>query len=188
MKQELSSTIQKCKSGNIAAQKSLFMLFFAVGKRICLRYSSNIQEAEEMLNDGFLKVFRNLSLYNSEQSFEAWFKTIITRTCIDYYRKYSSKVTLHSLENHLYLEDSENLIDNLDNNEILELIQKLPPAYRTVFSMYIIDGYSHAEISELLEISEGTSRSNLAKARYKLQEWVQILYSESKSVTEYGEI
>ncbi len=137
-----------------------------------MRYAKNKEEGEEMVNNGFLKVFAKLDLYDSSQPFEAWFRTIMIRTCIDYFRKHSPKVDFVDVEEQYNLEYSESLIDNLDAEYILELVQKLPPAYRTVFSLNAIEGYSHAEIAEMLQIQEGTSRSNLAKARQKLQEWI----------------
>ncbi len=125
-----------------------------------------------MVNNGFLKIFSKLDMYDTNQPFEAWFRTIMVRTCIDYYRKHNSKVDFVDVDTQYDLEYSENLIDNLDAEYILKLIQKLPPAYRTVFSLNVVEGYSHAEIAAMLEIQEGTSRSNLVKARQKLQEWI----------------
>lgn len=125
-----------------------------------------------MLNDGFLKIFGNLDKYDFKLSFDAWFRTVMVRSCIDYYRKNSPKVALVDIEEQFNLESNDHLIEKLSAEEILELVQKLPPSYRIAFSLYVVEGYSHAEIAEKLGINEGTSRSNLAKARMKLQEWV----------------
>lgn len=145
-----------------------------------MRYGSDRTQAEEMVNDAFLKVFKNIHSFNEMQSFQGWFKTITVRTCIDYYRKFSPKVALVDVSEVPHLEVSQaEVVDQLSAEEILELVQKLPPSYRTVFSLFAIDGYSHAEIAEMLNINEGTSRSNLVKARMKLQEWIK-LYAADK--------
>lgn len=177
---DLSAVISGCKDGRSSAQKQLFESFYGYAMKICLRYGSNNGQAEEMINDVFLKVFKNIETYNEQHSFQAWFKTITVRTCIDYYRKYSSKVALVDVQDVPHLEyTNAEVMDQLSAEEILDLVQKLPPSYRTVFSLFVIDGYSHAEIAEMLGINEGTSRSNLVKARLKLQEWIKI-YANDK--------
>lgn len=178
-KDNLIEILNGCKQGKSSAQKKLFEKFYGYAKKICLRYSSSYEQTEEMINDSFLKVFKNIASYKEEHHFQAWLKTIVVRTCIDYYRKYSPKVALVDIEDQGYLEyNQSSAIDDLSAEEILELVQKLPPSYRTVFSLYVLDGYAHAEIAEMLQINEGTSRSNLAKARIKLQEWIHIYTSE----------
>jgi len=179
-KPDLESIIRGCKDGKASAQKSLFENFYGYTKKICLRYGSDHAHAEEMVNDAFLKVFKNIHSFNEMQSFPAWLKTITVRTCIDHYRKFSPKVALVDVSEVPHLEaDRAEVTDQLSAEEILELVQRLPPSYRTVFSLFAIDGYSHAEIAEMLNINEGTSRSNLVKARLKLQEWIR-LYAADK--------
>lgn len=146
---------------------------------ICLRYAANKDEAEEMLNDGFMKVFDKINYYDPEQSFEAWFRTVVVRTSIDYFRRNHKKVTFMDIEDAHFLAHEDHHVEQLAADEIMELVQQLPPAYRTVFSLYVVEGYSHNEIAELLEINPGTSRSNLAKARIKMQEWIKIYASET---------
>jgi RNA polymerase sigma-70 factor (ECF subfamily) len=178
-KPDLESIIKGCKDGKSSAQKYLFEDFYGFAMKICLRYGSDRIQAEEMVNDSFLKVFKNIDSYNENHSFHAWFKTITVRTCIDYYRKYSSKVSFVDVEDTPFIEDKTgDALDQLSAEEILELVQKLPPSYRTAFSLFVIDGYSHAEIAEMLGVNEGTSRSNLAKARLKLQEWIRLYLSD----------
>jgi RNA polymerase sigma-70 factor (ECF subfamily) len=183
-KTDLSNIIKGCKDGKTSAQKTLFENFYGYAKKICLRYGSDSMQAEEMLNDSFLKVFKHIGTYNESHSFQAWFKTIIVRSCIDYHRKYNPKVVLIDVEDAPYLEYQQpDAMDQLSAEEILELVQRLPPSYRTVFSLFVIDGYSHAEIAEFLGINESTSRSNLVKARAKLQEWI-LLYTND-NITNY---
>jgi RNA polymerase sigma-70 factor (ECF subfamily) len=132
-----------------------------------------------MVNDGFLKVFAKIKMYDANQSFEAWFRTVLVRTCIDYYRRNSAKVSLIDIQNAPPIESNDGLIERMSAEDILELVQKLPPSYRMVFSLYVVEGYSHAEIAEMLNINEGTSRPNLVKARHKLQEWVTLYLDEN---------
>lgn len=176
---DLIKVLEGCKAGQGSAQKQLFENYYGLAKRICLRYAGSSDEVDEMVNDGFLKVFSKISFYDSSQSFDAWFRTVVVRTCIDYYRKNSPKVTLVDISTGPQIESDDHLIEKLSAEEILELVQNLPPSYRTVFSLFAVEGYSHAEIAEMLHINEGTSRSNLAKARMKLQEWVKQYLDEN---------
>ncbi len=177
---DLQEVLAGCLRNHGASQKQLFEQYYGFVKSICLRYSSNRDEADEMLNDGFMKVFTKLSYYDAGHSFEAWLKTVVVRTCIDYYRKHQAKVGFVDVEEVHYLADDEAILDKIGKEEILELVQKLPPSYRAVFSLYVVEGYSHAEIAEQLGINEGTSRSNLVKARVKLQEWVKLYADDLK--------
>ena len=176
---DLVAVLDGCRKGSASSQKLLFENFYGLAKNISLRYAGANDEVDEMINDGFLKVFANISKYDQTQSFEAWFRTVLVRSCIDYYRKNSKKVGFIDIEEAPYLEQNDYLIEKLAAEEILELVQKLPPSYRIAFSLFAVEGYSHGEIAELLGINEGTSRSNLAKARLKLQEWVRKHLEES---------
>lgn len=169
---DLVEVLEGCRADSGSAQKHLFEHYYGLAKRICLRYAGSSDEVDEMVNDGFLKVFAKIKMYDANQSFEAWFRTVLVRTCIDYYRKNSPKVSLIDIQNAPQIESNDGLIERMSAEEILELVQKLPPSYRMVFSLYVVEGYSHAEIAEMLHINEGTSRSNLVKARHKMQEWV----------------
>ena len=167
------SIIEACIARNQNAQSVLYRQFFGYAKSVCLRYSSNQNEAKEILNEGFLKVFNNLEKYSSEFPFKAWLRTIMVNTAINYYRnnkKYSQEISFEGIEEPIYDED---IIDKISADEILVLVQKLSPAYRMVFVMHVVDGYNHREIAEILSINEGTSRSNFLKARTKLQSLVQ---------------
>jgi RNA polymerase sigma-70 factor (ECF subfamily) len=182
---DLSKVIDGCRNELQSAQKQLFENYFGLAKRICLRYAGSREEVDEMVNDGFLKVFSKIKMYDSGHSFEAWFRTVLVRTCIDYYRKNHSKVHLVDISTAPAIESNDNLVEKMSADEILELVQKLPPSYRMVFSLYVVEGYSHAEIAEMLNINEGTSRSNLAKARGKLQEWVTMYLNDNVKQEKY---
>ncbi|WP_071887831.1 sigma-70 family RNA polymerase sigma factor [Rufibacter sp. DG15C] len=164
----LSDTLAGCLKGRQSDQRKLYEQYYSLGKSICLRYAANQEQAEEMVNDGFLRILENLHQYDFTRPFEAWFRTVVVRTSIDYYRKHQSKGTHLELEETLELEWDDDLLENISANEILSLVQQLPPAYRAVFSLFVVDGFNHAEIAEMLGINEGTSRSNLAKARAKM--------------------
>ncbi|SOE21293.1 RNA polymerase sigma-70 factor, ECF subfamily [Spirosomataceae bacterium TFI 002] len=177
--------IKACIRQKPSAQKELFQQYYGFAKSISLRYASNNDEVDEMINDGFIKVFANIGKYNEEHSFEAWFRTVVTRTCIDYHRKHHEKVSFQDIDELHYLAYDDEFLDKLNAEEILGLIQKLSPAYRMVFSLFVVEGYSHAEIAEMLKINEGTSRSNLAKARIKMQELIKIYSSD---INEYRNV
>lgn len=166
----LQEVINGCRKGKSSAQKMLFEAYYSVGVNICLRYAGSREEAEEMFDDGFLKVLTKIVYYDPEQSFDAWFKTILVRTAIDQYRKHKNEPAFMDVEDAWHLDTQEHILSTISANEILELVQQLPASYRTVFSLHVVDGYSHPEIAEMLGIQEGTSRSNLVKARLKLQE------------------
>lgn len=125
-----------------------------------------------MLDDGFIRIFNKITYYDSAQPFEAWFRTVMVHTAIDYFRRFQSRLALTDLDVAFDVPYEDALLEQLSADEIMELVQRLPPTYRAVFSLYVIDGYTHPEIARLLGIQESTSRSNLVKARLKLQEWI----------------
>ncbi|AWV99585.1 RNA polymerase sigma factor [Arcticibacterium luteifluviistationis] len=170
---DLDEILDGCLKKRSSAQKHLYERFYGFAKSIALRYASSSDEVQEMMNDGFLKIFSKLELYDRNQSFEAWFKTVMVRTCIDYYRKNHSRVGMVDIDDLHYLSYDDNLLAKLSAEEILDLMKHLPPSYRAVFSLFIVEGYSHAEIGKMLGINEGTSRSNLSKARVKMQELIK---------------
>jgi RNA polymerase sigma-70 factor (ECF subfamily) len=173
---DVTSVLAACRGGDTHAQRALFNLFYSYGKSICLRHAANAEDAEEILNDGFMKVFQHLPTYDPALPFKAWFRSILIRTCIDYHRrrgKYNYHLDLEVVEAPA-LDGS--VVDQIAAEEILSLVQQLPTSYRTVFVLHVMDGYNHREIGELLGINEVTSRTNFMKARLKLQERVSALY------------
>lgn len=172
----LESVIAACIDQNSQAQRTLIKLFLGFSKSICIRYSSNEQEVEEIINDGFLKVFTNLSKYDTAQPFKAWLRTIMVNTAIDYYRsnkKYHLQIAVDEIE---VTDFDDDIISQLSVEEIMGLVQKLSPTYRMVFMLYVVEGYKHREIADRLGIQEGTSKSNLQDARIKLQEMIRFHY------------
>lgn len=163
------SVIAACRQNNPLAQRALIKLFYGYVKSIALRYSADSMLADEILNDSFLKVFNNLHKYDDNQSFKAWLRTIAVNTAIDHYRKNNPVAMFEELDTVNAADCTEDSISRMSAEEILLLVQRLSPAYRMVFSMYVIDGFTHKEIAEKLGIKEGTSKSNLQDARLKLQ-------------------
>lgn len=159
-----------CRKRQRNSQKELYKKFYAYGMSITLRYSRSENEAISILNDAFMKVFDNIKSFDSNRPFKPWLRRIIINTAINQYHKNSSQFhQLVSIENGQELKNEEMITGNISYKEIISLIQNLPPAYRTVFNLYVIEGYKHKEIAGLLGITTGTSKSNLFKAKKLLQ-------------------
>jgi RNA polymerase sigma-70 factor (ECF subfamily) len=167
-----------------ASQKMLYQQFYGYAMSVCLRYCKSRDEALEVLNDGFLKVFTRLNKYDSEKSFKGWIRKIMINTALDHYRKHlkhyktsSSSTDIQNLTDLTVY--SENVLNRLAYEDLLAMVQQLSTAYRTVFNLHVMDGYTHEEIAEMLEISAGTSKSNLFKAKAKLQEMIKNNYQDA---------
>ena len=173
---QLIALIKACKRGKRASQKQLYKEFYSYGMSICLRYSKNREEAQEILNDGFMKVFNNLDKYNPTLSFKGWLRRILVNAAIDYYRKHHKHHHTLEIVHNKHIDASPDALHNLSVQEIMDMVQLLPPAYRLVFNLYAVEGYKHQEIAQELGISIGASKSNLAKARMKLRAMLQPAY------------
>ena len=159
--------LEACRKGERKAQKELYQRMSPVLMGICKRYLKRKEDAEEALGNAFLKIYSSLSKYNGSGSFEGWMKKVTVRTCLDFLRAKSSPFDLDWEH-----EISEEPVGLDDAEYLLFLVSQLPVGYRTVFNLYAIEGYKHHEISELLNISEGTSKSQLSKARRILKEHI----------------
>ena len=152
------------------AQEALYKQFYTYGMSVCLRYAHNRDEAAEIMNDSFLKVFNNIKNYNQNQSFKSWFRRILINTAIDNYRKNSK----HYNHVDVNIIDSElidcNLVEVIDMEGAMQLLNELPDNYRITFNLFEIEGYSHEEIADFLGIAESTSRSNLTRAKKILRQ------------------
>lgn len=153
------------------AQQQLYEQYYGKMMGICMRYAGSRDEALDLLHEGFIKVFQNIGRYKPGTSLPAWIRTIMVNTCIDYYRKTIRRRTEDITEAHFLSSDEPDVLSNLTEQEILAAVQDLSPAYRAVFNLYVVEGYSHKEIGDALQITESTSRSNLVKARIKLKEF-----------------
>ncbi|MEA1786671.1 sigma-70 family RNA polymerase sigma factor [Arenibacter sp. GZD96] len=168
----LEELINNCKKGHRAAQEQLYRQYAGILFGICLKYSRNKMEAEDHLHDSFMTIFSKIHQYKSQGSFEGWIKRITVNTVLQKYRK---ETTLHLVPEHYEAVDSEPDTDGMDVNlnTLLRYIQELPHKYRLTFNLYVLDGYSHNQIGELLGTSPGTSKSNLSRARMLLKERIE---------------
>lgn len=174
---DFGSVVTACIAGNSQAQRALYKQYFGYSKSICLRYTSSTEEAEEVLNEGFLKVFNNLERYDSAHPFKAWLRTIMVNTAISYYRKHKKhNEDMVSLEDAGYPRFEEDIVSRITADEILQLIQQIKPIYKNVFLLYVVDGYNHREIADLLQINEATVRSHYVRARARLQHLIKQYY------------
>lgn len=164
----LDQLIYNCQKNDTKAQSELYELFSSKLFSICLKYSRNYAEAEDNLQDSFITIFKKIKQYKNKGSFEGWLKRITINTALQRYRKQK----VFDIVNEDAIEDEEVDVDENDVSLdfLLSCIQDLPDRYRLVFNLYVLDGYSHKEISEMLEINLGTSKSNLARARVILKE------------------
>lgn len=168
-KQDINKLLLACRNGNSAAQKDLYVRFFSMGLNLCLRYAEDRDEAKEMLNTGFLQAFKKIDQYRGEGSFEGWLRRVLINSAISFLRK-KKKYHLYEMpESDIPDTGHEPVHADLQYADALNLVQQLSPVYRTVFNLYVIEGFSHAEIAEQLNISVGTSKSNLSRAKKKLQ-------------------
>lgn len=176
--QSLDTLISGCKKGERRYQQLLYQRYYGFAMAICLRYSNNYDQAVEIVNDGFLKVFTKLAMYNPQKSFKGWVRRIMINSAIDHYRKEQKHSGQTELDNHNAASVAPTVIQQMSFDEVVHQIQLLSPSYRAVFNLYVIDGYKHKEIGELLNITEGASKSNLSRARMHLQKALKKLYKD----------
>lgn len=170
--------IDGCLAGERRSQQQVYELFYGKMMAVCLRYTKNHDQAKDILQDGFIKVFRSMEHFNREGSFEGWIRRIMVNTAIDHFRRARHSYLLlgedRSMEEFEDLPDEEedagqNDLPDLKPADVINAMQKLTPAYRTVFNLYVFEGMTHKEIADTLSINIGTSKSNLAKAKSNLK-------------------
>ena len=174
---QLEEILQGCRLNLRKSQKELYMHYYSYAMSVALRYASGHDNAVEMVNDGFLRVFKDLKNFtphfeDTRAAFSGWLRKVLVHACIDHLRKYDRKEMKSGtdLEKITLADTQQNAEQVLQYEEILKCVQQLPPAYKAAFNLYVIEGFSHEEIAELLHISVGSSKSNLFKAKKKLQE------------------
>jgi len=182
---EIKNIISGCLKGNRRDQELLYRRHAARLYAVCLQYSGNDEEARDILQEGFIKIFENLVNYKHEGSFEGWIRRIIVNTALE---KYRSKHLLHRVDDIDQIPEPEADPDNEDYAglqavDLMTIIRELPPKYRMVFNLFAIEGYSHKEIGKMMNISEGTSKSNLSRARVILQRRVGSLTGTGKKLS-----
>lgn len=181
---DIKNIIKGCLTGNRRDQELLYRRHAAKLYAVCLQYSGNDEEARDILQEGFIKIFENLINYKYEGSFEGWMRRIVVNTALE---KYRSKHSLYRVDDIDLIPEPEADPDNEDYTgieavDLLGIIRELPPKYRMVFNLYAIEGYSHKEIGQMANISEGTSKSNLSRAREILKKKVSLYTGLNKTV------
>jgi RNA polymerase sigma factor (sigma-70 family) len=175
---KLNKIIYGCQERDPRAQKELYELFKTKMFGICLRYAGDYNDAQDILHDGFLKVYEKVNQFKFKGSFEGWIRKIIVNTALERFRTKYQMVEINDNFKEVDRKASNNILSDISVKELLKFIQELSPRYRMVFNLYAIEGYSHKEISEMLNISEGTSKSNLSRARAILQDKINKYYKK----------
>src|ERR1700761_190232 len=184
-KYTIEELIVRCKAGERKAQESLYKQFASKMLGVCMRYATDRMEAEDMLQNGFIKVFNKIADFRGEGSFEGWVRRIMVHSSIEYYRRNHKLLLVADLEDTGREPSAAPAVAaKMDAGDLMALIQQLSPGYKMVFNLYAIEGYSHREIGVIMGISEGASKSQLSRARTILKE--QIAQSEGKRYEHAG--
>lgn len=179
MAEKLEILLKGCKRGRPKSQEALYRRFAAAMYGICLQYSSSEEDAEDILQEGFIKVFAKLDQVKNPEAFPGWIRRLMINTALEKYRSQVVLQRVDDLRGEVHELYDDGIFSELTCEELVTLIQTLSPKYRLVFNLYAIEGYSHQEISEELGISIGTSKSNLSRARAILQERIKNIYGSA---------
>lgn len=174
--------LKGCKKGRIKYQEMLYRKYYAYGMSITLRYTHSREEAIEVLNDSFLKVFENIHSFDENRSFKSWFRQITVNTSIDYYRRSKRMVPTDHIDEHEANIFDDEQIEDMEVEDIIKLLNALPEQYRLIFNLYEIEGYKHSEIAQQIGISESTSRADLSRAKKMLRELFKKQYNSYAGV------
>ena len=185
MKFEMTGTdfdelVRQCKTKSVLAQQRLYKLLAPKLFGVCLRYAGNRAEAEDILQDGFVKIFTKIEQFDFKGSFEGWARRVMVNCALSQYRRESRLYAVDDIAEYDTQLSPDDVLSVISADELMQMVQQLTPQYRTVFNLYAIEGFSHQEISKMLNISEGTSKSNLSRARCLLQEKVEALYGSRR--------
>lgn len=165
----LEHLLDGCRQNHRTSQHRLFVMFYNYAMTIARRYMGNPENAEEVVNDAFFKVFSKIHLYSSEQPFRFWLRRVVINTAIDRLRSNLNDLKVTELHPWHDTETLPNIVEEITREQVLAMLDLLPPSYRTVFNLFVADGFSHEEIGAMLNISPGTSKSNLSRARQHLK-------------------
>jgi len=174
--------IQNCLKQDRKAQALLYHTFSSKMYGVCLGYAKDRDEAKDILQEGFIKIFANLKNYTGKGSFEGWIRKIIVNTAIDHYRKSANGHTSLNIENVPDIQTNCSVLEAMGAKELVVLIHKLPEGARLIFNLYVVEGYTHKEIAEIMNISEGTSKSQFSRGKHLLQSWLGNLYSNNSVI------
>ena len=162
--------IKGCVACKRLHQERLYAKYSAKMFAICLRYAKDYHNAEDILQEGFIKVYQYIEKFRNEGSFEGWLRRIFVNTAIEHFRRHTPMYPILEVTQADTQSVNDNVVEKLAANDLIKIIQTLSPGYRTIFNLYVIEGFSHKEIADMLGINEGTSKSQLARARYLLQQ------------------
>jgi RNA polymerase sigma-70 factor (ECF subfamily) len=165
----LLEILKGCLKQRRESQKSLYQEFYGYGMSICLPYADSRDEAAEILNDGFMKLFNNIRQFDLKKPLKPWLRAIMVNTAINHYRQKQRTIQAEEMDSANQESEAESIISGISYQEIITMLQTLPPSYRVVFNLYVIEGYKHEEIAKMLGITVGTSKSNLFKAKESLR-------------------
>lgn len=174
--------VRECLKANAVAQRLLYDRFAASMLAVCYRYTKSVADAEDVLQEGFVKAFKNLHQYKADGELGGWIRRIMVTTAINFLKKnsrYNSELVFG--EEHLHAVSTYHPQLNVEAKELADLIRQLPSGYQTVFNLYAVEGYNHVEIGKMLGIQEGTSRSQYARARALLIQWIEQKPNEQKT-------
>ncbi|MCA6074555.1 RNA polymerase sigma factor [Fulvivirga sedimenti] len=166
---DIVNLIKGCRDNDRAMQKKLYQRYYSFAMSICMRYGENREDAVEIMNDGFFKAFKYIRSFELDQPFEPWLKRVMVNCSIDHFKRKSRMLFEDDTYHTETIAGQSTILESITYEEMLSLVKKLPDAYRTVFNLVAIEGYKHEEVSKLLNISTGTSKSNYSRARAKLQ-------------------
>lgn len=172
MEENLRPIIQGCLKRDRRSQQQLYKHFYAYGMSICIRYTYDEDAAIQVLNDSFMKVFNRIKKFDQSKPFKPWLRVVFVNTAIDYVKKKQRLMKKQELTAAEHVAAQEDILSQIGYQELIGMIQKLSLAYKTVFNLFVIDGFKHEEIAQKLGISVGTSKSNLSKARAQLQKMI----------------
>ncbi len=178
MTEALDNIIKGCQEGNPRAQRELYLRFKDRMYGICLRYAGNRDDAQDIVHDGFVKIYQKIVQFRFEGSFEGWMRRIMVNTALEKYRMHCQVINIGDSTREIEKTNFVEILCDISVQELMKFVQELSPKYRLVFNLYAIEGYSHKEISEQLDISEGTSKSNLSRARAILQDKVNKYFNQ----------
>ena len=172
--ENINELIAGCKADDRKAQEKLYRNYYRAMMSLCLRYTKNEEDALEVLNTGFLKIFRNINRYEAvKANLFTWMRTIIVNSCLDFIKSKKTQSQTGELNNAIEVEIQPEAISKMKANELLQIIRKLPPATQAVFNLYVTEGFNHKEIGKMMNISEGTSKWHLSEARKILQQKIR---------------
>ncbi len=175
--------LRGCLHGDRRMQEELYRRYSPRMYAVCLRYAGKAEEAEDILQEGFIKVFKKIDSFRGDGSFEGWMRRIFVNTAIEHFRRKRYLMPVTEKEENTIEGKYTSVLDDLGAKDIMALVQELSPGYRTVFNMYVVEGYTHKEIADMLGISEGTSKSQLSRAKVILQDMVRTFIDKQRGVS-----